>query len=106
MIRLIDLYRVIGRRLTRKLLQAKWIVPVQNGPGGTTFEAEKVHRALGRLTREGYTLLPRALFPPTEREETPEPSDRRRKNFKKLFVQPGEAECRHGKATRETSSPN
>jgi len=61
MIRLIDLNRVVGRRLTRKLLQAGWIVPVQSGPGGTTFEAEKVHRALGRLTREGYTLLPCAL---------------------------------------------
>jgi hypothetical protein len=69
MIRLNDLYRIVGRRPTQKLIRAGWIVPVQSGPGGTTFEAEKVHRALGRLTREGYTLLPRALFPPTKREE-------------------------------------
>jgi len=69
MIRLIDLYRVVGQRLTRKLIEACWIVPVQNGGSVTVFEPEKVHRALGRLTREGYTLLPQALFQPTEHEE-------------------------------------
>jgi hypothetical protein len=43
--------------------------PRPERPGGILFDAEKVHRALGRLNREGYTLLPRAPFPPTEREE-------------------------------------
>ena len=70
MIRQIDLYRVVGRRLTRKLLQAGWRVPVQNEPaGGTVFDAEKVHRALGRLTRDGYTLLPRAIVSTSEPKE-------------------------------------
>jgi hypothetical protein len=66
-IRLIDLYRVVGRRLTRKLIEARWIVPAQNGASGLAFELEEVLRALGRLTREGYTLLPRPIFLPTER---------------------------------------
>jgi hypothetical protein len=64
-IQLIDLYRVVGRRLTRKLLQAGWIVP-ENGASGAVFDAQKVHRALGRLSREGYTLRPRVIVPPSE----------------------------------------
>ena len=70
MIQLIDLYRVVGRRLTRKLIEARWIVPVQNGPGGTVFDPEQVHRVLGtRLPREGYTLLPNSIIPPTGIQE-------------------------------------
>lgn len=68
MIQLIELYRVVGRRLTQKLIEARWIVHVRSGPGGILFDAEKVHRALGRLVREGYTLLPRSPFSRAERE--------------------------------------
>jgi hypothetical protein len=76
-IRLIDLYRIVGRRLTEKLIQARWIVPVQNGPGGTVFEAEQVHRVLGtRLPREGWTLLPNSIIPPTSAQEYKEERER------------------------------
>jgi hypothetical protein len=70
MVRLIDLYRIVGRRLTRKLIEAKWIVPIQSGNERmSAFDSEQVHRALGWLTREGHTLLPRSPFPPTGAEE-------------------------------------
>lgn len=69
MIRLRDLHRIVGRRLTQKLIAAKWIEPVRCDARGIAFEPEQVHRALGRLTREGHTLLPRSPFPPTGFEE-------------------------------------
>lgn len=69
MLRLADLHRVIGRRLTRKLIAAKWIVPARSDARGVAFDPEQIHRALGRLTREGHTLLPRSPFPPTGAEE-------------------------------------
>jgi hypothetical protein len=60
MIRLIDLYRIVGKRLTKKLLEARWIVPASGASSrGVVFEAEKVHRSLSRLSREGYLLEPR-----------------------------------------------
>ena len=63
-IRLIDLYRVVGRRLTRKLLEAKWIVPVRSATRGLVFEPRDVHLALRRLQREGAALGPRYLPSP------------------------------------------
>jgi hypothetical protein len=67
MIRLIDLYRVVGRRLTRKLIEANWIAPVRSGARGLlrcawlVVEQRDVHLALRRLQREGATLGPRYL---------------------------------------------
>jgi hypothetical protein len=75
LIKLIDLYRVAGKHLTRKLIDARWLVPERNSNGrGVVFEAQKVHRALGRLVREGLALAP--LWQPLSNE--PEQSKRKR----------------------------
>ena len=56
-ITLVDLKAVLGRRLTQKLIEAKWIVPVPSDRArGIVLDALQVHRALGRLVREGHTL--------------------------------------------------
>jgi hypothetical protein len=58
MIPLCDLYRVIGRRLTRKLLAAGWLVPERADLRACVFDPQKVHHALSRLARESSTLAP------------------------------------------------
>ena len=62
MLRRSDLYKVIGRRLTLKLLAAGWIAPERGEAGVSVFKAIKVHRALGKLAREGASLSPRYLL--------------------------------------------
>jgi hypothetical protein len=53
MLRKIELQRVLGRRLTERLLRAKWIEPVS--ANGRIFFAERdIHRTLKRVQREGY----------------------------------------------------
>jgi len=70
MVRLADLYRIVGRRLTEKLLAAGWIAPEPRFDSrGVVFDSQKVHRTLSRLCREGYTLLLRSQFSSTGAEE-------------------------------------
>jgi hypothetical protein len=68
MIRLIDLYRVVGRRLTQKLIVAGWLVPIRSGSRGVVFEPANVHAALSRLARGEDALAPR-LAPTTNGSE-------------------------------------
>jgi hypothetical protein len=47
MVRLIDLYRCVGRRATLKLLKGGWIVPLEApNSRGVVFAQEEVHRFL------------------------------------------------------------
>ena len=62
MLRRSDLRRVLGRRLLQKLLAAGWIEPERGDAGVSVFDAIKVHRALGKLAREGASLSPRYLL--------------------------------------------
>jgi hypothetical protein len=50
MLRQAELFRVVGRRLSERLIAAKLIEPVRVG-SGIFFDAYKLHRALGRLGR-------------------------------------------------------
>ena len=61
MIRLIDLYRVVGRRLVCRLLEAKYIVPTAHDAlGHPLFDAQSLHRSLGALARGIGLIEPRA----------------------------------------------
>jgi len=55
MLRKADLRRVLGRRLTERLLRAGWIEPV-SANGRIYFDPRVVHLAMKRLGREGYRL--------------------------------------------------
>ena len=67
MIRLIDLYRVVGRRLVCRLLAAKYIVPIaHDARGHPLFDAQSVHRTLGALAR-GIGLIEARTHPPGKR---------------------------------------
>ena len=50
MLRQAELFRVVGRRLSERLIAAKLIEPVRVG-SGIFFDAYKLHRALGRIQR-------------------------------------------------------
>jgi hypothetical protein len=64
MLRLIDLYRVIGRRLVCRLLEAKFIVPTaRDGRGNPLFDAQSLHRTLGALARAVGLIEPRTYQP-------------------------------------------
>jgi hypothetical protein len=54
MLRQAELWRVLGRRFTARLIAAKLIEPVRAN-GGIFFDAYKLHRALGRVQR-GWRL--------------------------------------------------
>ncbi len=56
MLRQAELWRVLGRRLTERLLRAGWIEPVHAQSGGVFYSARDVHRALKRVQNEGYLL--------------------------------------------------
>ena len=56
MLRQAELWRVLGRRLTERLLRAEWIKPVHVNDGGIFYDERNVHRALRRLQREGYLI--------------------------------------------------
>jgi len=56
MLRQAELWRVLGRRLTERLLRAGWIEPVHARNGGILYSARDVHRALKRVQNEGYLL--------------------------------------------------
>lgn len=51
-----ELHRVLGRHLTAKLVQAKWIIPVRDETGHVRFDERSVHRAVKRLRRGGLAL--------------------------------------------------
>jgi hypothetical protein len=64
MLRYAELVRVLGRRLTDRLVRAGWITPL---PGSSSraiyFNRKAVHAALRRLSREpdalnGYVRMP------------------------------------------------
>jgi hypothetical protein len=56
MIRQAELWRVVGRRLTQRLIAAGSIQPIRVN-GGIFFDATKLHRMLGRLERsKGWRL--------------------------------------------------
>jgi hypothetical protein len=56
MLRQTELWRVLGRRLTERLLRAGWIESVHAQNGGIFYSARDVHRALKRVQSEGYLL--------------------------------------------------
>jgi hypothetical protein len=55
MLRQIELWRVLGRRLTERLLRSGWIEPIQVN-GRIFYEKRTVHLALKRLQNEGFLL--------------------------------------------------
>ncbi len=55
MLRQSELWRVLGRRLTERLLRAGRIEPVREN-GGIYFDTRVVHRALSRVQNEGIRL--------------------------------------------------
>jgi len=56
MIRQRLLWRVLGRRLTERLIHAGRIVPVHTKNRAIFFSARDIHRALSRVQREGYLI--------------------------------------------------
>ena len=67
MIQLNDLYRVVGRRLVYRLLEAKYIVPTaHDAHGHPLFDAQTLHRSLGALAR-GIGLIEARTHPPGKR---------------------------------------
>ncbi|MFY9989264.1 MAG: hypothetical protein WAK31_31210 [Chthoniobacterales bacterium] len=56
MLRQAELWRVLGRKLTARLIAAKWIEPVREN-GGIFFDPYKLHRALGRLDKHARNGL-------------------------------------------------
>jgi hypothetical protein len=56
MLRQAELWRVLGRRLTERLLRAGWIEPVRANGSGIFYDQYAVHRALLRVQREGWLL--------------------------------------------------
>src|SRR5262249_16942548 len=77
MLRQSELFRVLGRRLTERLIKAGWITLVRNG-GAIEFDDYEVHRALKRLAREGYLLGPRVV---TSAEKRPAKVQRTRESL-------------------------
>jgi hypothetical protein len=66
-IRLTDLYNVLGRRLACRLLEAKYIVPTaRDARGHPLFDAQTLHRSLGALAR-GIGLIEARTHPPGKR---------------------------------------
>ena len=55
MLRQTELWRVLGRRLTERLLRAGWIEPV-HVKGRIYYEKRAVHSALKRVQNEGFLL--------------------------------------------------
>ena len=62
MIRQTELHRILGRRLTMRLVCAAWIAPTRID-GGIFYSARDVRRALSRLSREGFLLASRLSVP-------------------------------------------
>jgi hypothetical protein len=56
MLRQAELWRVLGRRLTERLIRAGWIEPVHAQKRAIFFSARDIHRALSRLQSQGYLL--------------------------------------------------
>jgi hypothetical protein len=78
MLRQSDLWRVLGRRLTERLIRAGWIEPIRENRR-VSYSARSVHRALSRVQNEGYLLsgrvrsvsvFPRGKMPKRPVEET------------------------------------
>ena len=60
MIRLTDLYNVLGRRLACRLLEAKYIVPTaRDARGHPLFDAVALHRTLGAVAPSVGLVEPR-----------------------------------------------
>jgi hypothetical protein len=55
MLRQAELWRVLGRRLTERLLRAGWIEPIRAN-GKMFYEKRAVHLALKRVQNEGFLL--------------------------------------------------
>ncbi len=55
MLRQAELWRVLGRRLTERLLRAGWIKPI-HANGRILYEKRSVHSALKRVQNEGFLL--------------------------------------------------
>jgi hypothetical protein len=55
MLRQAELWRVLGRRLTERLLRAGWIEPIQAN-GRILYAKRAVHLALKRVQNEGFLL--------------------------------------------------
>ena len=55
MLRQAELWRVLGRRLTERLLRSGWIEPVYAN-GRIYYEKRTVHSALKRVQKEGFLL--------------------------------------------------
>jgi hypothetical protein len=56
MLRYAEILRVLGRRLTERLVRAGWIVPVSSTRCAIFFERRDVHLALKRLASDGWML--------------------------------------------------
>jgi hypothetical protein len=56
-----ELRRVLGRRLTEKLIAAKLIDPIRANDRAIFFDQRAVHKALSRVQRQGYLLDHRDL---------------------------------------------
>ncbi|MEY2492217.1 MAG: hypothetical protein QOH24_1168 [Verrucomicrobiota bacterium] len=55
MLRQAELWRVLGRRLTERLLRANWIESIQIN-GRIYYQKRAVHLALKRVQNEGFLL--------------------------------------------------
>jgi hypothetical protein len=55
MLRQAELWRVLGRRLTERLLRSGWIEPI-HANGRIYYEKRAVHSALKRVQNEGFLL--------------------------------------------------
>jgi hypothetical protein len=55
MLRQAELWRVLGRRLTERLLRSGWIEPIQVN-ARMFYEKRTVHLALKRVQNEGFLL--------------------------------------------------
>jgi hypothetical protein len=72
-----ELQRVLGRRLTERLIRALWIEPVHLEGRCTFYDPHAVHVALKRLGKAGYLLDARSRWRarPTIRKPTNVPSE-------------------------------